>query len=102
MSTALRKFKTPKDMAYSLQKEVDLILSQVNEGDIYAEFREHEIIEIEDGVQHRIVETALDERINMKLGQHNPTYKVKITERPPSRVTKIQRLVYLFFKPFHI
>ena len=101
MSTALKKFNTPEELAQSLQEEVNSILSQVSEREIYAEFRERDIVEIEGGVEHHMVETALDERINYKLNNHKGiTEEVRIYERRDTKLGKIQRLAHLLFKPF--
>jgi hypothetical protein len=101
MSTTVKKFVSPQEIAENLQKEVDSILSQSTERDMYAEFREHEMVEIENGVEHHIVETALDERINYKLKNHQGiTEEVRIVERNDTTIGKITRAIYLLFKPF--
>jgi hypothetical protein len=99
MSTALRKFQTPEEMAQSLQNEVNTILAQVSEKDIYAEFHERDLIEIENGVEHRIVETSLDQRINMKLNNHQGV-QFFIHEESLKKAGKIRRLFYILFKHF--
>jgi hypothetical protein len=101
MSTAIRKFASHAELAHNLQKEVDAILSNATERDIYAEFRERDIVEIENGVEHHITETALDERINYKLNNHKGiTEEVTIIERTDKTIGMISRFAKLLFKPF--
>lgn len=100
MSTALRQFKTPEEMAKCLQDEVNSILSQVSEKDMYAEFRERDLVEIEDGVEHHIVETSLDQRINIKLNSHQGA-QFFVHEESIQKAGKLRRLLYVLFKPFH-
>jgi hypothetical protein len=101
MSTALKKFASPEEMAQSLQNEIDSILSKSTEREIYAEFREQDIVEIEDGIEHYVTETALDERINYKLQNHKGiTEEVRIIERADKTIGKVTRFVQLLFKPF--
>ncbi len=99
MGTTLRQFQTPEEIAKSLQDEVNTILSQVSEKDMYAEFRERDLIEIENGVEHHVVETSLDQRINMKLNNHHGV-QFFIHEESIHRAGKFRRFLYILFKPF--
>jgi hypothetical protein len=101
MATILNKTLSPAEIAQKLQNEVDSIMSQVTEKEMYAEFREIDLVELENGVEHHIHETKLDERINYKLANHHGiSEEVRIYEWNDTTLGKITRAIYLLFKPF--
>ncbi|MDQ3014987.1 MAG: hypothetical protein M3Q73_03925 [bacterium] len=101
MATTLKKFQSPEEIAQELQNEVNSILIDLSEKDIYNEFRERDMVEIEDGVEHHVHETVIDERINYKLNAHQGiAQRVRIYERNDQTTGKISRIVNFLFKPF--
>lgn len=100
-----------KELSHRLQHEVDTILKFTNDKAIHAEFRETEIVEIENGVHHDIVRESIDARIDVNMGRNNKqtpvaenkTHTHPIHVHPAHKIEKkTKRVLDIFFKPFHI
>ncbi len=101
MTTTIKKTLSPAEIAANLQHEVDSIMSNVTEKEMYTAIREIDIVELENGVEHQIHETKLDERINYKLANHQGiSEEVRIVEWNDTTLGKITRGIYLLFRPF--
>lgn len=87
-----------KDLSKKLQEEVDLILTNVDEKTLFAEFREDQMIDLKGDGTQEVVRTSLDERIFLDLSHrhkrsHKPlTVKNNVKSLPGS-------LYNIFFKP---
>jgi hypothetical protein len=97
-------YKHPHEIAARLQREVDLILLNVNDKVLYAEFRDDEIIDIQDGITHQRMRETIDERIqfNMKRRpQHEPLMQKSVRHTQTAH-KGLMKFIYWLFKPFHL
>jgi hypothetical protein len=97
-------YKHPHEIAARLQREVDFILHNVDDKTMYAEFREEEIIDIQDGITQQVMKESLDERIlfNMnRRGQHPPLVHTGV-RKSKTLYDKVMNMFQLLFKPFHV
>ena len=93
-----------KELAVKLQKEVDLILTNVDEKKLYAEFRDEEMIDLKSGGEENIVRSTLDERIQQRITLRPKASDFSITAKSSAHVVKnvkkASSLVTLLFKKF--
>ncbi len=97
------KYINHKELAKKLQSEIDGILTNVaDDKKLYAEFREHEIFDIQNGDAHEIVRHTLDERIMLGRTSSRAAAMDRIERTSTSAVNKITaagRLFHYLFKP---
>ncbi len=85
-----------RDLASQLQHEINTILEKVDHKKLFSEFHDHELVDIEEGVEHDVAKESLDQRIrhNMSMRSH-----ARVTDRPKS---KFKKILDFFFKPFEM
>jgi hypothetical protein len=90
-----------KELSKRLQSEVELILTNVDDKMLFAEFREDEMFTIQNGDRDEVVYQTLDERILVR----NPKRESAIeridrrTTKTAKKVTRVGRLFRYLFKP---
>ncbi len=96
--------KHPKEIAARLQLEIDLILNKVDDLKMYAEFREEEMIDIQDGSNHQVFREVLDERIHYNMNrraQQKPLIE-KTVYQSVHQTKKAKKFLDYLFKPFAV
>jgi hypothetical protein len=96
------KHKNPHELAKKLQSEVEVILSNVDEKMLYAEFRENEIFDLRNGDKEEVVRHTLDERI--MLSRKSPSARTyerieRTTTSAAQKISGARKLFYYLFKP---
>ncbi|MDQ3076471.1 MAG: hypothetical protein M3Q63_00230 [bacterium] len=88
-----------RDIASRLQGEINTILHKVDHKTIYSEFHDHELVDIEEGVEHDVAKESLDQRI-----RHNMTKRTHLqaTTSASNSDSKVKKVLDFFFKPFEI
>lgn len=88
-----------KSISKRLQGEVDVILEHIDEKSLFAEFRQEEIFDIQNGDKKEFIRHTLDERISSSAFIPRPT-KLEMARRVSTKgMGKISRLIYYLFKP---
>jgi hypothetical protein len=90
------------EIARKLQAEVDVILSNVDEKMLFAEFKQEEIFDIQNGDKQQVVRHTLDERITMRrssAGHSTSSVLERRAAEARNKVTKLRRLSNYLFKP---
>ncbi|MCC2630286.1 MAG: hypothetical protein K0S38_95 [Candidatus Paceibacter sp.] len=90
-------------LSKKLQSEIDHILSHVDERTLFAEFRENEIFDIQNGDKKEVVRYTLDERIIMNRQSPRTASMAARLERTTTnaaeKITGMRRMVNYLFKP---
>ena len=109
-----------KDISIKLQSEVDSILVSVDETTIHAEFKEIDLIDIENGVEQDVQKESLDARIQhnikrraqrrniFKTSAHTPAHHVHHSTHSNTHHKKeplhstFKKYLDILFKPFEL
>jgi hypothetical protein len=95
-----KKHTNVHDLAKRLQFEVDLILANVDEKSLFAEFREEEIIDLREGDQREIPRNTLDERIINNISRRHQAVSRSITPKVVKKnIKSFTGIFYYLFKP---
>ncbi len=92
-----------KELSKRLQSEVEVILTNINDKTLFAEFREDEVFTIQRGESQEVIHNTLDERIFMRRQPKESTIAMldRHTTKAAERVTGLARLTQYLFKPLH-
>ena len=96
--------KHPHEIAARLQREIDMILTNVDDSRMFAEFREEEIMDIQDGSNHQIFREVIDERIQFNMNRresHKPLIE-KTVHTSIRQTNNVKRLLDYLFRPFYV
>jgi hypothetical protein len=96
------KHKDMHDLSKKLQSEIDVLLQNVDEKILYAEFRENEIFDIQNGDKHETIQHTLDERImlNRKNTRGVTIDRIeRTTTTAAEKITGARRFFQYLFKP---
>jgi L-ascorbate metabolism protein UlaG (beta-lactamase superfamily) len=93
--------KNIHEISKKLQSEVDVILANVDEKMLYAEFRENEIFDIQNGDKQEVVRHTLEERIMIRPHQRSVTMEriERTTNGAAAKIGRARRLFHYLFKP---
>jgi hypothetical protein len=90
-----------RELSQRLQSEIDGILTNIDERTLFAEFRDTEIFDIQNGDKKEVVRYTLDERILMNRTPRKTTFEriEQTTNNAAQKISSMRRMVNYLFKP---